>query len=306
LYDEHILFGFDSLSSNLASLGFQVIPQSIDAEISAVPKGQTEPLPTNGVGIRVVVPAQEFVTLNGPPIRISSEPIRIAVWYYASEPDLHVGLGAFTNIQGRSGPASFTIRGGVEVTAGIWQKTEIEIEALYTQVNPFLVVYNANVTTQGTLYFDNLSVDQGDAVDPGTAIIGLDWVANLWLPEEDHGEATIDGNHLVLEKSTGEGATRFVGSYTTSNYPNITTIETEIVKDYGESGIFTLWAGNRPSAFQTYIPLWILPNNEPFTMRLAGNTAQNSGPMYVVVQISGKDDERCTINSIEVHERISD
>ena len=250
----------------------------------------------------MTVPPNTLITINAPAIQINAEPVKLAVWYRADSDNLQFALGGYAEVDGNSGAVLYTLRSKPEIQPNVWQQTEIEVKALYTQVTPFIVLFNGDPTGSRTIYFDNLSVDQGQASDPGALVNSYQWQPNLWLLDADKGTAVIDNGKLILEKNEQQKASRFVAIYGQNQFPNRVTVEADIVKDFGESGSVTVWAGNGPSAFQADVPLWILPTGSAYTVRMSGVTTQNSGPMNIVIQIAGEDNERITVQGVRVYE----
>jgi len=178
----------------------------------------------------------------------------------------------------------------------------VEIDAGYTSVIPFLMVHNKGVQDY-TVYVDNLTILQGKTGTQGEEITLEPWQANLWLPEEDSGNAYIDGTSLMLDKPAGKLASRFGAAYTPASYPHRFDVEVEAVKTQGSTGTLTLWTGSGARSFQTDIPLWMLQSGVPATIKLSGIVQENVSPLLVIVQTAGEDAETVRVNSVKVNQR---
>ena len=280
-----------------------MFPASSDARIVLIPMDPFHPDATNGTGLQMAVPSGRFITVNGPAILVKSEPLWLSIWYRTDLSSMQLALGAFAETAGQPGAASYTLRTKPEIANDTWQKTTLMIGAGFTKVIPFLALYNASGAQAGTIYFDNLTVDQGVTENPGGSVGPLTWQPNLWLLDSEKGTAEIQNGVLILDKNDQQKASRFVASYAQITFPNQVTVEADIGKDFGDSGAVTLWVGNGPSAFQTEIPLWILTPGQIRTVRLSGITSRNSGPMNIVIQIAGEDNERIHVPAVRVYEK---
>ncbi|RJP34146.1 MAG: hypothetical protein C4527_02550 [Candidatus Omnitrophota bacterium] len=297
-----VLFPFDPLTETLQSLGFTKIPFTTNAGINVIPLNPGNAESTNGIGLKAVLTRGEFTVFNGPALAVTENPVRFRLWFNISDPAVQIALGAYTEIDGLSGAASYTMRGVPEFAVNTWQQTEIEIATGYTRVAPFIVLYNAGTRNDAQVRIDNLEVIMGDMRDAGSRIENLEWHPNFWLDEGNYGSAVIDGVTLVMEKTAEQSLSRFVAYYAQQVFPNRVTVEVDVIRDYGDNGTLTIWVGNGPSAFQKEIPLWMLPSGETKTLTLAGVTTQPSGFMHVVLQISGRDNERIRIPAVRVYE----
>ncbi len=299
------LYTFDPLNETLQSLGFLPIPSSANVALNVLPIAPGNTRATNGEGLRAVLNSGEFVTVNGPSLHVSEEPVQITIWFNVSDPSVQFALGAYTEMEGLSGSAAYTMRSISEFTVNNWQQAKLEIAAGYTRITPFIALFNAGTRTDVEIRVDNLEVIMGEPTVAGTEVSPLEWHPNLWVEEPNIGSAYIDGTTLVMEKTAVQSMSRFVTYYAQQNFPNQVTVELDILRDYGDSGTLTIWIGNGPSAFQKEIPLWLLPQGTTKTVSISGVTTQASGFMHVVLQLSGNDDERIRIPRVKVYEKNS-
>lgn len=278
------------------SLDFPVVPESVDARIAGIPVDIRKAEATNGIGMQILAEPGDFVTSTGPTLPIGDEPVTIGVWFRTPDPWLQFGLGAYADIEGQPGTVSYTMCSEPEVAANTWQHAEIEIEAGYTQIVPFIALFNSSESDVGVLYVDNLAVDLGEAADKGDAAEAVEWQPNLWLSDMESGTAYPQGNDLILVRENSDKASRMMAVLEPESYPVRISVEVDVIKKEGESSTFSLWIGNGPSAFQTDVPLWILSQGQQHTVKLSGVTLRNSsGAMYVATQLSGGSDESAQV-----------
>jgi hypothetical protein len=270
--------------------------------IAEIPFGQDKPYATNGVGLKCLPTTGELLILTGPAISVFDNPVSISVWYNASATGFQIALGAYAELNGEFGAAGYTIRTAPEYEEGEWTRTEIVIGESYTEVTPFLVIYNSNDSDKDTVYIDNLVVSQGAELELGELVEPDDWIANLWLDEQDAGEASLEGTSLVLSKSEDKSATRFAAYFAPGEFPNRITVEVDVEKDYGETGNFSLWIGTGPSATQSDIPLQMLQEGESQTITLSAVTESSSDAMFVLVQVAGQDAELVRVTDIRIYD----
>ena len=263
-----------------------------------LPTSDTYPQATNGVGLRVKAPKDQVVIMNGPAIQIISNPARITCWYRASGIDIQVAIGAFADIDGQGGASFYTMKTVPEFTPEEWHKAEIAVDGRYTRIIPFMAIYDKS--GNGTVDFDNLEITMQEPIDKGTELTISDWQPNLWLNDADKGFAFTNGTTMILEKSSTQKASRFVGSFPQSALPFRAMVDLDIKKIKGSSGTVTLWIGNGPSAVQNDIPLWMIPEGEIRTLQVSGVTTDTPGPVFIVLQTAGQDDERVEISNVHV------
>jgi hypothetical protein len=296
-----IIFPFDPMGETLLSLGFTSMPSTLDAEVVSLPVSDTYPHATNGVGLQVSPPANQLSLISGPGVELLDTPVRITCWYNASHDGFQIAVGAFADQNGQAGASVYAMNTAPEYTPGTWHKIEIEVDAQYTKVVPFLAMYNTHPDGEGTVSFDNLEIYYGPETDLGMEITIDDWIPNLWLSEADKGFAYRLSDSFVLEKTFTQKASRFVGSYAQSVVPYRTSVEIVFEKWWGFSGTLTIWIGNGPSAVQNDIPLWMLMPYVNHTIRVSNVTIDTPGPVYVVLQIAGEDNVLLEIRSVRVN-----
>ncbi len=272
--------------------------------VDQVPIDENNPEATDGYGLNVNISSGEFITINGPAIQIEERPIHLSCWFYVDNPHIMYALGAYTDFQGETGAASYTLRYAPELIENTWQEVEILINSGYTVVQPFIVIFNGDEHTAGTAFIDTLKVTQGVTIDTDSSeSIELDeWIPNLWLDSGECGDAYEEDGHLVLEKGSDCQVSRMAGIFTQTDFPNQIDVEIDLIKEYGESGNLTLWIGTGPNSLQTDIPLWMLNQGEEETLSLSGIINELAGPMHVIIQIEGQDDERVIINEVRIQE----
>jgi hypothetical protein len=297
------VYPFDDTGKTLEEIGFSRQPETAGIAITRVPSSPSNPDASNGLGLRVSIPAGDLVTIVGPDIDVLRRPIGLSCWYYASSTDIQIGLGVFASIAGQEGAVGYAAHYPPELSALTWTNLLTEFGAEYTEVTPFIVLLNTSDTTDGTAYIENLIVSEGIQLDSGTEVDPGEYQPNLWLTPEQAGPATIgeDGT-LILEKPVDKLASQFVAAYTQDTYPNRVAVELDMIRDFGTLGSVTLWIGTGPSGIQNDIPLWVLPEGESRTLRLVGNMTQQVGPMHVVIQISGNDNEKVRVTDVRVSE----
>ena len=292
------LFTFDPLGRTLESFGFNKVPASVETSITELTASSTYPQATNGVGLEVKPQKDQLVILNGPAIQIISNPVRISCWYRASHKDIQVAIGAFADINGQGGASVYTMRTVPEFTPKEWHKIEIEVNGNYTRIIPFMAMYDK--AGNGTVDFDNLEILMGETAEQGAEIAVSDWQPNLWLNDDDKGLAYTNGGTMILLKDPTQKATRFVGSFEQTTTPFRASVDLDVKKVKGASGTLTIWIGNGPSAVQNDIPLWMIADGETRTLHLSGITTNTPGPVFIVLQTAGQDDERVEISNVHV------
>ena len=297
-----VRFPFDNAGAALDSFGFSAFPLNASVSVGSIPVDNSNSEASNGTGLIVGVPVGHLITISGPPIDITQEPLRLSAWFNASVTGIQFALGAFVEIQGQSGSDVYALKGIPEFTAGTWYQNVLETSAGYTQIIPFIVLLNSG-TSDGVVYVDNLDIGQDVSDAAQNALPAMDWQPNLFLNPDEAGTAMLDGADLVLEKMVGKTAAQFVAPFAQQTFPNRVTVAFNATKEMGDTGTLALWIGNGPSATQFDIPLFLLPQGQMRTFRLSGfNRQADIGLMHVVFQIAGQDAERVRISNVQVYD----
>ncbi|MBZ0258515.1 S8 family serine peptidase, partial [bacterium] len=296
-------FPFEPFGSSLTELGFTAFPFTTDAGIEVTPSDPSAPDASNGVGLRVTVPAGQLVTIIGPQVELDSNPVRISAWYNAMSESLKVAVGAFTQLDGVDGSAGYSYNSEPEVSLGVWRQIRIELVQNYTNVTPFITLFNEGEQS-ATFYLDNMMVDQKETLRQPDDFVALgEWQPNLFLSPDTSGSATFAGSDLVLELAPGDEAVRFASLYDMGDAPKKMAAEFDVVRDTNATGgTLTLLIGNGSNMAIHEIPLSQVPLNTPKTFVVTGMASAQVNPMMVVAQIVGEGAHKVRVTGVRVFE----
>ncbi|MDP8245384.1 MAG: S8 family serine peptidase [Candidatus Hinthialibacter antarcticus] len=296
-------FPFEPFGASLIDLGFAAFPFTADTGIEVTPSDPAMPEASNGVGLRVTVPAGQLVTIIGPQVELGSNPARISGWYNAMSESLQVAVGAFTQISGVDGSAGYSYNSAPEVSLGEWRQIRIELVQEYTSVTPFITLFNEGEQT-ATFYFDNMVIDQNETLRQPDDFVALgEWQPNLFLSPDTSGSATFDGSDLVLELAPGDEAVRFGSLYDMGEAPKKFAAEFDVVRDTNDiGGTLTLLIGNGSNMAIHEIPLAQVPLGSTKTFVVSGMASVQNNPMMLVAQIVGEGVHKVRITGVRAFE----
>ena len=296
-------FPFEPFGTSLFQLGFTAFPFTTDMGIEVTPSDPTKPEASNGIGLRVTVPAGQLVTIIGPQVQLGSNPVRISGWYNAMSESLQVAVGAFTQLGGVDGSAGYSYNSAPEVRLGEWRQIRIELVQQYTNVMPFITLFNEG-DQAATFYFDNMVIDQIETPRQPDDFVALgEWQPNLFLSPDTSGSATFEGSDLVLELAPGDEAVRFGSLYDMGEAPKKFAAEFDVVRDSPSiGGTLTLLIGNGSDMAIHEVPLSLLPQGASKSFVVSGLASTQNNPMMVVAQIVGEGAHRVRVTGVRVFE----
>ncbi|MBI1387349.1 MAG: S8 family serine peptidase [bacterium] len=293
------VYPFEPKGESLFGLGFAAFPPTAQVSIDNAPIDPSNPDASNGVGLKVSVPAGALVTVMGPRVELDHNPIHIQAWYFASSDQLQVAIGGFPELNGVAGSVGYAYHSAPEVAGGEWRLSVAELGQDYTAVMPFITVYNSG-SSAAALFVDNLVIEQSLVSRSPDNLISLgQWQPNLFLPDQGRGSAHIEGSSLVLELAPGQSAVRYAALYDLSVAPRGMAVEFDVVRDTPSSaGTMTLLIGNGANMVLKEIPLNQLPVGQTRTFVLTGLTQALNNPMMVIAQIAGEGTHKVRVTGV--------